>query len=79
MNGYLSITCGKCGHVADMDEWTRRPVSGELEVGVFQCPKCNYAFKRQPGGAWRPIYDEKHRVAAVVPERIDLVPVQSRM
>ena len=40
------IECGRCGHESDALEWTHRPISGDLPLGVFQCPKCGDAFRR---------------------------------
>jgi ribosomal protein S27AE len=76
---FMNMTCGKCGKTSDIEEWVKRPLSGELPRDEFQCPRCGYAFKRQPGGEWSPMYDGSGRVAAVVPERIDLVPVPARL
>ena len=45
----LDMTCGRCGHVADFEEFTRRPVSGELPMGRTQCPKCGLAVERKQG------------------------------
>ena len=46
---WMTITCGKCGGSADIDEFIRTPVFGELPRNVFQCPKCQYAFERRCG------------------------------
>jgi hypothetical protein len=40
------ISC-TCGHADTIDAWTSTPINGELPRGVYQCPKCSKAFKRQ--------------------------------
>ena len=47
----MDIKCGLCGHVADFEEFTRRPVSGDLPKGMVQCPKCGMALERRQGRA----------------------------
>lgn len=39
-----TVTC-TCGHTADFDEFTVRPVSGPLPRGQYQCPACNKAWR----------------------------------
>jgi hypothetical protein len=81
MNAYsgITITCGKCGKVADVDEWTRRPISGELPAGTFQCPHCQWAFQRAAAGGHKVFRDGRGRVAMVIPERVELRPVEARI
>lgn len=47
LNGF-GITC-KCGHVDDMDNFTRTISGIDLPDGDYQCPKC--------GEAWRVVAD----------------------
>ncbi len=42
------ITCGRCQHTAPVMNWRFTEISGELPAGMFQCPQCGHAFKRQP-------------------------------
>lgn len=41
----ITITCGHCGHVDTMDEFSRAPITGELPLGSYQCPKCSFAVR----------------------------------
>ena len=66
---WMHITCGQCGHKANLESWTSTPFNGELPQGTYQCPNCRYAFKRQaeqgttfPSGLY-------------IPGKITLVPV----
>ena len=63
--GWVSITCGHCGKQADWDRWIST-ATGPLPHGVYQCPHCRYAFKRQSTGnkSW---------------DKIALVPVQGQL
>ncbi len=45
-----SITCGRCGQTADMDEFTKTPIGGDLPKGQYQCPFCNVAWKIEKDG-----------------------------
>jgi ssDNA-binding Zn-finger/Zn-ribbon topoisomerase 1 len=73
--GFVNVTC-KCGHVADLDEFCRTPVFGELPKGEYQCPACGYAFKRvfsevktfKAGGEWH-----------AIPGKCELVQVAGRL
>jgi len=47
---WMLITCGKCGHEANIDDFTRTEVFGELPRDQYQCPQCRTAFKREPQG-----------------------------
>lgn len=42
----ITLSCGQCGHVADLDLFCKTPVFGYLPKGHYQCPSCSYAFKR---------------------------------
>jgi hypothetical protein len=44
---WMTISCPKCGGVHDVEAWTRRPVTGDLPPGQFQCPGCGFAFQRR--------------------------------
>lgn len=41
----ITITCGSCGHVDTMDNFSRAPITGELPPGSYQCPKCRFAVR----------------------------------
>lgn len=42
----IQFRCGACGHTADLWEFCRTPVFGELQHGTFQCPACKRAIRR---------------------------------
>jgi len=46
-----AITCGSCGHTADLIQFRNTTVCGELPHGHYQCPKCHIAWtiRRPPG------------------------------
>lgn len=44
---WMTITCPKCSAESSLDDMTRRPISGFLPPGQFQCPLCSYAFQRR--------------------------------
>ena len=48
MISMMSVSCPKCGESADIDDWKKRVVAGDLPANQFQCPKCQFAFKRVP-------------------------------
>ena len=51
-----TITCGACLSASDALAWCETPISGELPRGEYQCPKCGYAFRREPSdNIWKPI------------------------
>lgn len=74
--GFCNVICGHCGHVADLDEFCRTPIYGELPKGEHQCPACGVAFKRtmseykvfHAGGEWH-----------AIPGKCELVPVGGRL
>jgi len=70
---WMKMSCGKCGHDADVDEWTKTPVRGDLPYGTYQCPKCGFAFKRHQGPS--KVYPD----GFVMPGPVSLVPVQSSL
>lgn len=73
--GYINITC-QCGHVADLADFCRVPLFGELPPGQFQCPKCMTAWKRR---------ESEHRIlrsgseAIIIPGRVEVLMVDSRL
>ena len=50
MIAYMTLSCGKCGHVADIEEFCHTPIMGDLPAGQYQCPACTYAFQRRAAG-----------------------------
>jgi hypothetical protein len=70
---WMNMTCGKCGHEADIDEFTRTPIAGELPRNVFQCPKCRHAIERRHGQPT--VYPS----GFVMPGPVMLVPVGARL
>lgn len=45
---YVTLHC-RCGHEADIDEFCRTPVGGELPRGHYQCPQCRRAWSVRRG------------------------------
>ena len=70
---WMNISCAKCGHVADIDLFTRTPISGELPDNTYQCPACQYAIERRAAPGTR--YDS----GLYVPGPVRLVPVDARL
>jgi hypothetical protein len=69
---WMTLTCGNCGHEAQIDEFTRTPVAGDLPHNVYQCPSCRHAIERRQG---KPsVYPS----GFVMPGPVTLVPVDSR-
>ncbi len=66
---WMNITCANCGKTADVDNWTTRPVTGELPRNRFQCPSCNWAFERRHGA--QKVYPN----GFIAPGPVTLVPV----
>lgn len=69
----ITITCGFCGHQADIDRFCSTPIGGELPKDVYQCPACSRAIERRMG---RPIV---YSSGFVAPGKITLVPVEGRL
>lgn len=73
--GYVNITCS-CGYTADLGEFCRTPLYGELPPGQFQCPYCKVAWRRK---------ESEHRIlrsesaAIIIPGRVEMVPVAGRL
>lgn len=74
--GFINVTCGRCGCVADLDEFCRTPVFGELPKGEHQCPGCGYAFKRTMSEF--KFFKVGHEVLSI-PGKVELVPVGGRL
>jgi len=74
--GYINVTCGACNHTADLDEFCRTPIFGELPPGEHQCPACGIAFKRKMG-EWKFFTFQGERHA--IPGKCELVPVDGRL
>lgn len=72
---YCTLTC-QCGHEADLDEFCRTPVSGELPKGHYQCPGCGYAWQRK---------ESEHKIitngfeSMMIPGKVELLPVSARL
>ena len=73
--GMMTITCGNCGAVEDIDKWTVTALGVELPRGQYQCPRCRYAFQRRATG-WQTIEDGRGAVLYVEKE-IKLVQVEA--
>ncbi len=71
----INITC-KCGHTADLEEFCRTPIGGELPPGHFQCPRCGEAWKR---------VESEHRIlragdeATIIAGKVLVVPTERRL
>lgn len=46
---WMLMTCGGCGHQADIDEFCSTPIGGRLPKDTYQCPACHLAIIRQFG------------------------------
>jgi hypothetical protein len=64
----FTIECNLCGKINPLFDWTSTEIHGPLPHGVYQCPSCNAAFRRQ----WNP--KKKPWEAGV-----SCVPVESRL
>lgn len=43
----FAVTCGACGHVGNFDDYVKDKLGFERPRGVFQCPACNAAIRRE--------------------------------
>jgi hypothetical protein len=43
-----AVTC-QCGHTAPLEQFTDRPITGQLQGDAYQCPACNRAWRRTKG------------------------------
>ena len=76
-DGYgITMSCGKCGCVDDFDAFCKTTVGGDLLNGSFQCPKCNYAFKKQQSEYRTFRYGSE---VCFIPGKVELVLVESRL
>jgi hypothetical protein len=46
----FKIECNICGDVTPLLDWTSTEIHGALPLGVYQCPSCSAAFRRE----WNP-------------------------
>ena len=46
----FAMTCGKCGHVGNFDDFTTDRLGFDRGPDLFQCPACNFAIKREKKG-----------------------------
>ncbi len=44
-----NLHCGACGHSADLGEFCRTTMGGELPSGHYQCPACSIAWQVKHG------------------------------
>lgn len=72
LTGWMNVSCS-CGHTADLEEFTRRPLAGELPPGEFQCPACQKAWRVEK----TPI--EINRFGRLVSELNKIVATQARL
>ena len=71
----ISITC-RCSHSGDLIDFTHTLIGGDLPPGHFQCPKCTIAWCRKESG-YRVLRAGSE--AMIIPERVDVVLVDSRL
>jgi len=70
----LNVTCGRCGHTADFDNFTQTEILGQLPYGHYQCPNCHYAwtiahcdhYTDRPNGRWSAPGPQETEIAAVM-------------
>lgn len=72
---YCTLICS-CGHEADLNEFCRTPISGELPKGHYQCPSCGYAWQRKES---KPRIISNGFEAMVIPGKVELLPVAARL
>lgn len=75
LDSLFTITCGRCNKTSPALQWSERPISGELPAGEFQCPECDFAFRRQraTGNPFRKVDGEWKY------QPIDLIPISPRL
>lgn len=72
---WINMKC-RCGYEADLGEFSRTPIAGELPPGHFQCPACRVAWKRQESG---------HRLfhlgteVMIIPGKTEIIPVEGSL
>lgn len=72
---WVNITC-TCGHTADMDEFCRTLIGGELPPGHFQCPACKRAWKRKESG-YRVLRCDD--AVTIIADHVEIVAVEARL
>lgn len=75
---YCQLTCGHCGHKADMFDFTFTLVFGALPKGEYQCPVCQVAIRIQAAGALRILTAPGGEVMAFR-EKTEVVPIGARL
>lgn len=70
---WMLMTCGSCGHQADIDEFCRTAIAGELPRNVYQCPVCCHAVEKRLGAP------KLHPSGWIEPGAVSLVPVAGRL
>lgn len=78
MIAYMTLSCGKCGHVADIEEFCHTPIMGTLPAGQYQCPACKYAFQRRAAGTLRTL-TAPNGASMTFLDKVELVPVAPMM
>lgn len=50
----ICVQCGNCGESHPLDDWTQ---GGQLPRAEYQCPACNFAFRRELDHtrSWTPV------------------------
>lgn len=46
-DSYVMLTCAHCGHTADLFDFCKTPITGELPDGTHQCPACRKAWRME--------------------------------
>ena len=62
-DSYVMLTCAHCGHTADLFDFCKTPITGELPEGTHQCPACRKAWRMEV------IETERHKLT--VKENLD--------
>lgn len=71
---WILMTCGGCGHTADIDEFCKTPVYGDLPRGTYQCPSCGLAIERRSAGK-----GVRYPSGLYVPAPVELVKNSSKL
>jgi transposase len=71
---WMLMSCGKCGHIDDIDAFCSTPIYGELTRGTYQCPACGIAIQLRISGP-----GTLSPSGLYVPGSVELVEVQSRL
>lgn len=43
----MLLKCGPCGHEADLFDFCRTPITGDLPKDTHQCPACKVAWRME--------------------------------